>query len=126
MRVRALDGDAKHFAREHVAGGVAAADDRRARAVDARVRPLRAPQAKFQNAAALRGLHHAAGLGGDERLMVDDVEQRGFDELRLEDRRAHADQRLAGEHDGALGHGVNIARKAEIAQRRDELRVEQV
>ena len=28
------------------------------------------------------------------------------------------------EHGGALGHGVDIAREAEIAQRRDELRVE--
>ena len=47
MRVRALDGDAEHFTREHVAGGVAAADDGRARAIDARVRPLRAPQPEF-------------------------------------------------------------------------------
>ena len=43
-----------------------------------------------------------------ERLEVDEVEQRGLEQLALQDRAADADQRLVGEDDGPLGHGVDV------------------
>jgi len=38
-------------------------------------------------------------------------EQRGLHELRLEQRASHADERLVREHDGALGHHVDVERE---------------
>ena len=46
--------------------------------------------------------------------MVDDVEQRGFDELSFGKRRADGHNRLHGEHDFALSHRVHVAGEAEV------------
>ena len=124
--MRAAHGDVVHLAGEHVARGHAPADDRRARAVDARVRSLRAAQAELEHAVALRRLHDAAGLGGDQRLMVDDVEQRRLHQLRLDHGRAHAHDGLGGEDDRALGHGVDVAREPEILQEVEEALVKRI
>ena len=125
VRMRAADRNVEHLPRQHVARGCAAADHRRARAVDARVRPLRAAQAELQHRAALRRAAHAAGLGGDERLVVDEGEDRRLDQLRLHDRRAHAHERLVREHDRALAHGVDLAGEAQLAKIGEERLVEQ-
>ena len=122
--VGARDGNVVHLAGEHVAGALAAADDGRARTVDARVGALGTAQAELHHRAALRRLHHAAGLGGDQRLVVDDVQERRLHQLRLEDGRGHADQRLAREHDGALRHGVHVAVEFKVAKLVQEVLVE--
>ena len=116
MRVRAADGHTEELTGEHVARRLTAADHRRARTVNARIRPLRAAQTEFQHAVAARRLHHAGGLGGDQRLMVDDVEQRGFKKLRFHDRRNDADNRFAGENDRSLRNSQNFAGKPQGGQ----------
>ena len=58
--------------------------------------------------------------------MVDDVEQRGLDQLRLEYGRAHADKRLAGKHHRALGHGLNVAAEVEMPEQIQKALVEEV
>ena len=45
-----------------------------------------------------------------------EVEQRGLDQLGLEDRRRHLQQRLVGEHQGAFGHRPHLARESEAAK----------
>ena len=52
--------------------------------------------------------------------MIEANQQIGLDDLRLNRAGAHRDDRLAGENDGALRHGPDIACKAEIAQRRQK------
>ena len=46
--------------------------------------------------------------------MVDEIEQRGLNQLCLYDRRIDTDQRLSGKYDSTLGNRVNISSKAEI------------
>ena len=58
--------------------------------------------------------------------MVDDVEHRRFDQLRLKERRLDADQRLVGEDHGALRHGIKLAREAEILEVIEEPLVKEV
>ena len=71
------------------------------------------------------GEHDARRLGRDQRLEVDDVEQRRLDELRLQQRAPHAHQRLVGEDDRPLGHRVHVAGEAQRGQLAQERRVEQ-
>ena len=46
---------------------------------------------------------HARRLAGDQRLIVQDVDEARFDELRLRQRRGDAQDRLVGEEHGAFG-----------------------
>ena len=60
-----------------------------------------------------RGKHAARRFGGDQRLKVQDIDQARFDELRLRQRRGHAQDRLGGKECGAFRHGVHVAGEAE-------------
>ena len=62
----------------------------------------------------------ARGLRGDQRLQVDDVQQAALGELRLRQGRGHAKDRFVGEEHGALGHRVDVAGEAELAQARQQ------
>ena len=99
-----------------------AAREAREAAVDA----LGAPQAEVDHLVAARGEHHARRLGRDQRLEVDEVEQRRLDELRLQQRAPHAHERLVGEHHRPLGHRVHVAaRGAARTSSRRKRRVEE-
>ena len=126
VRVRAHDRNIVHLAGQHVARSVAAADDRGARAVNAGVRSLRAAKTEFHHDAALRRLNDAAGFRGDQRLVIDDRKQRGFHQLRFKNRRDHAHQRLAREHDRALRNRLHVAVEFERSQLREKILVEKV
>ena len=112
----AAHGDVKHLSAEHVRSAHATRDDCGARAVNRRVRSLRSPAAELHHAVALRRAHNACGLGRDETLVVDDVQNRGLDKLRLHNRGNHLDQRLARENDRALGNRVDVTGEAEVPQ----------
>ena len=109
VRVGAAHRNAEQLAGQHVGRGRAAADVRRAaggqRAVDA----LCAAQAEFQHRVAVRCQTHARGLRGDQGLKIDQIQQRGLDDLALQDRPLHAHQRLLRKHDRSLGNGVHPA-----------------
>ena len=90
---------------QHVQVDVAAADVGGPRGRDAAVDALGPPQAELDHLVALGGQADARGLGGDERLEVDEVQERRLEQLALEQRPLHADQRLVGEDDRAFGDG---------------------
>jgi hypothetical protein len=57
---------------------------------------------------------------------VQEIDEPCLDELRLRERRRHADDRLIGEEDGALGHGIDIAGETQSRQPVDEVLGESV
>ncbi len=125
VRVGALDGDAVELAGQHVRGGRAAADVRGARRRQPAVEALGAAQAELEHRLSPGGVADPGRLAGDQGLEVDDGQQRGLDQLGLQDRALHAQQGLVREDHGALGHGVDPTRKAHRAQVREEGRLEQ-
>src|SRR6266498_4898496 len=72
------------------------------------------------------GEHYARRLRRDHRLEVDLVEQHGLEQLRLDQRRGDAKERLVGEADGALGNRVDVSREGELGKVVEELVREQV
>ena len=80
--------------------------------IQARLRAVRAPQAKINQLLAPRDQHAARRLGGDERLEMDQVHQPRLDQLRLRHGRRHAQDWLVGKEDRALGHGMHVAAEA--------------
>jgi len=123
VRVCAKDGNAvaapgKHVGRRRAAGNVA-----RARNGQAAIGTLCTAQAKLGDGATIGGQHHARRLGGDECLETDDVEQRGLEQLTLQRRAGDAHHGLARKHELALGHGVDIHVRTEVAQVVEECRL---
>ncbi len=102
--------------RHHVAGGIAAADHRGPGAQHPRVRPLGPAQAKLHHPVPLGGPGHPVALGGDQRLVADQVEHGALNQLGLGQGRPHPHHGLPGEDDGALRHDVYIPLKAEVRQ----------
>jgi hypothetical protein len=125
VRVRALDRDAVHLAGEHVRRRRHAADPRRTARRQTAIDALRAPQPELDHGLAARRLHHAGRLGRDERAEVDHGEERRLDETRLQDRRAHAHQRLVREAQPPFGHRVDGAGEAQRREMIDEALLEQ-
>src|SRR5205823_6217262 len=78
-------------------------------------RSMAAPAAR-QLAAAAGGLADEATLSRNERLEVDDVQQRGLDDLGLQNRPGHPHQRLVREDDGPLRHGLHVAREGHVLE----------
>ena len=104
-----LDRYVEHLAGQHVGGADAAADHGGAGTVDTGVRTLGTAQAELHDAVALGCVNDAGRLGGDQALVVDDVQDGGLHQLRLHDGRDDLDQRLPGEDDGSFGNGVDVA-----------------
>ena len=61
-------------------------------------------------------IHHARGLAGNQGLEGDGGEQVRLGDLRLHQRRADGEHRLAGKHRRAFGHGEQVAREAKFAE----------
>ncbi len=112
----ARGGDAELAVGHHAAGGRTAANIGRARAIQGRVIALGAAGAKLQHLPPLAGPHHAAGLGGNQALVVEGEQQKGLDELGLYAGPLHRNQRLAGKDGAALLHRPHVAVEAEVAQ----------
>ena len=77
---------------------------------------VRAAQAEIDQQLAGRRQHHARGLGRDQRLEMQDIDQPGLDQLRLRHRRGDAQDRLIGEKHAAFRHGVDVAGEAETGK----------
>ena len=116
MGVGSLHRHVEHFAGEHVGGADTAGDHGGSGAVDSRVRSLGPAQAELHDAVALGRVDDALGLGGDQALVVDDVEQGRLHQLGLHDGGDDLHQGFPGEYDGALGDRVDIAGKAELME----------
>ena len=85
-----------------------------------RLGAMRAAQPEIDQGPALGGQHHARGLGRDHGLEMQQVDQARLDILRLGQRSGHAQDRLVGKEDGALGHRMHIAGEAEPPQPLDQ------
>jgi hypothetical protein len=120
VRVRAADRDAEALPGEHIRGRGAAADVRRPRGRQSPIRPLRAPQPELDHRIVAGGQADARGLGGDERGKAGVHQERRLDQLRLQQGAAHAQQRLVGKDDLALGHRVDVQRQPHRAERVEE------
>ena len=83
-----------------------------------------APRAEIDHLPALRRRHHPRGLGGENGLQLDLIEHQRLDPLRLDDGRAHFEERFVGKDRRALGHGPDAAGKAQIAQHRQKTGIE--
>ena len=95
---------------------LAATDERRARRRERRIDAVCAPRAEFDDRAALCRAHDPGGLARHARLKADDREERGLHQLRLGQRRRHAQQRLVREYRRSFRHRPHIAGKAERLQ----------
>ena len=122
--VRAKDGDAVDLSGEHVRGRGGAGDVARASNGEATVRTLGAAQAEVGDRVTLGGPHHTGALGRDERLEVHEVEQRGLDELAIDDRADHTHHRLTREDDLALGNGLDREVEVMVTQVLEEILLE--
>ncbi len=120
MGVSAADRYAVETSRQNVGRGGHAADVRGPRGRERSVGPLGAAQPELQDRAAAGRLHDAGRLRGHERLEADDVEQHALDELGLQERPSHAQERFVGEDDRALGYRVDVAGELERRQAIEE------
>ena len=123
VRMRAKDGNTvaatgEHIGRRGAAGHIACAGDGQTA-----IGTLGATQAELGNGATIGGQYHARRLGGNKRLEADDVEQRGLEQLTLQRRAGDAHHGLARKHELALGHGVNVHVRTEVAQVVEECRL---
>ncbi len=115
------DRDSEQLPRPDVARRLDPADHGRPRSPDRRVELLRAPGSELHDHIILDDLLDAARLRRDERLVVDDVQERRLDELRLDERRLDPDERLVSEHDFPLHHRIDVTGKPELRQIRQEV-----
>ncbi len=113
MGHRSRHGDPVQLPGEHVRRCGRAGDVRRPSRLERRVEAVVATRGEVDEPAAPTGDGDARRFRGDERLVVDGVEEERFDELCLDAGSRHAEDRLFGEGDLALEHGPDIAREAE-------------
>ncbi len=114
--VGALHGNVEHFSRQDVGGADTAADHRRPGPVDTRIRSLSPAKAKLHNAVPSGGINHPGRLGGDQALMVDDIQNRSLHQLRLHHRSDHLQKWLPGKYHCSLRDGVDISREMKSSQ----------
>ena len=124
MRHGAARRDAEHLVRQSAGGGAAPADEGGAGTQNGGVCPLRAAGTEFTDRPSFCGAGDACRLGSDQRLMVDDHQKVGLNELRLYRRSANRNQRFTGEYEGSLRHRPHIAGKTKAAQVIEERLVE--
>ena len=116
MRMGTLYGNIIQLACQHVACCHTAADDCRSCTDCTCIGALCAAQTKFQNGVALCCVYYTGSLCCNQALVVDNVQQCGFNQLCLNDGGLDTHQRLMREYDGSFGNGINLARKAEASQ----------
>ena len=101
------------LAGQHIGGAGKAGEVTRPRRVKRGLGAVRGAQTEIGEDFARRRQHHARGLGGDQRLEMQDVDEARFDQLCLRQRCGNADQRLVWETNAAFGNRVHVAGEAE-------------
>ena len=108
--------DIEHFSAEYIGGADASGYHGCPCSVGAGIRSLGPAQSEFHDAVSLGRVDDALCLGGNEALVIDDIEQRCLDELGLHNGGNDLDKGFPGENHGTLRNGVNIACKAEFIE----------
>ena len=124
VRVGASDRYFKELAAEDIGSADTAGDDSCPGTVGTGVGALGTAQTEFHNAVTLRRVADPGGLGGDQALMVDDIEDGGLDQLRLHDGSNNFHHGFPGEHEGTFRNSVNGTGKVEIGQVVQEILIE--
>ena len=106
----------EHFSAEDIGGADAAGNHSGSGAVNACVRSLGAAKSEFHNPVTLGCIYHPRCLGGNQRLVVDNIKKGGFNQLSLHNRRDDFDKGLTGKYNCAFRNSINIAGKMEIFQ----------
>jgi len=125
MGVGAPHRDAVPVAREHVGGGVRAAEVRGPAGGQAAIGSLGPAQPELEHGLVAGCDPHPGGLRGDQRREVDLVEQGRLHELALQQGALDPQQGLVGEDDAALGHRVEVAGEPAAVEPGQKRRVEQ-
>lgn len=116
MSMGALDRHIKELAAEHVGGAHASADHCGPGTIDSCIGTLCPSETELHDPIASGGKAYPGCLGGDQALVVYDVEQSRFDELGFHDRSDDLDQRFSGKDNSTFRDCINISRKTEILQ----------
>ena len=119
--VGAADRNTVQLAGQHVTCAGAAAHVGGPGGRHAAIGPLGSPQAELQHGPAAGSQVTASRFGGHQRGKVDQVQQRGFQQLALKQRPLHPQERLAREHQLPFGHGPDVALPAQLFQVAKEL-----
>jgi hypothetical protein len=77
---------------------------------------VRAPQSEIDQEFSRCGEQHARCLGRDQRLIMQQIDNSGFNELRLRQRRGYAQDRLVGKKYRTLGHCMHVPAEAEVGK----------
>src|SRR5258707_13844849 len=121
MRMRAADWYSENLSCQNIGGSCATSNVGGARCCQRAIWTVGPSQSKLKNRCSLRGETNARGLGSDQCLEVDDVEQRRLQELALEQRSTNAHQRFVRKYGGSFRQSIKISREnggAEEVQKR--------
>ena len=119
MRHGSCQREAETLTGEHERRSARAADVRGARSAQRSVDAVVAASREVEERSSGARFRHPRGLRGDHRVVSDGVEQKGFDDLRFDERRAYLDERFVREGDFAFGNCPDFAlepRPRELAQ----------
>src|SRR5260370_14511462 len=108
MRMRAADWYSENLSCQNIGGSCAASNVGGARCCQRAIWTVGPSQSKLKNRCSLRGETNARGLGSDQCLEVDDVEQRRLQELALEQRSTNAHQRFVRKYGGVCRHSFKL------------------
>ena len=99
-----------------VRGADAASDERRACRVECRIEAVGPAGTELQDRTSGGCRHDACRFAGDERLKIEDGEQRGFDELGLRRSRRDAQHGFTSKRRLSFTHGPHIALESKRRQ----------
>ena len=99
----------KQLSGQHITGTDTAADHSGSRAVYAGVRTLGAAQPELHDSVTAGGVAYPGGLGSDQALVVDDIQNGSFNQLGLHNGSDNLDHGFSGEHDAPFRDGINAA-----------------
>ncbi len=116
MGVGSFDGNSKVHAGEDVGGCRTSAKVGGAAGAHSSVRSLGSPKAELENGIPVGGITKARGIGGDESLEIDDVEQGGFDQLALNERSTDTDDGLVGEGEFSFRECIDLELPIQVSE----------
>ncbi len=111
------------FASQHIAGGGNPSNVTTAGHLHPGVHAVGATQREIADDPALGSRYAPRCLGGDERLKVNLVDDKGLYSLGLHHRTGNLEDGLLWEEDSPFGYGPHVARKPHLGQRVEEVLV---
>ena len=111
-----LDRHMEQLSGQYIGGSDTAADDSGSGSQRSRIRTLRAAQTEFHDSVALCGVDNTGRTGGNQGLVIDQIQESRFDQLGFHQRSDYLDQRFPRKDNRSFGNGIDIACKMEAAE----------